>query len=185
MAKVKWDKRQLFQPILTLSKSTKVNIVKKDILLLFKKENFYPFRKWWWKEIKYILHDAKNRFWYGYSDKDWFNWDYEFADRNIELFKQFRDHSNTLMHKYSHSTRRSSEDWGKSMTKEEQREFFDMLIECLKDMQDSGETTALRLFNKDYYDCTQEERGIVKKERQDSIDLFFETVRDRFDDFWD
>lgn len=185
MTTIKIDKKQLFKPILTLPKFTKINIVKRDILSLFKKERFCPFRKWWWKEIKYIFYDAKNRFWYGYSDRDWFNWDYEFAERNIELFKQFRDNSNSLMHKYPHSACRNDKEWVESMTKDEQKEFFNMLIECLEDMRDCGETAALKLFNKDLYDCTKEEREKVFKERQNSIDLFFETVRDRFDDFWD
>lgn len=165
--------------------NTKRNIVKEDIKKLFTKNYFRPQRKWWWRELKYIFWDAKNRYLYGYSDKDWFNWDYEFAARNIELFKQFRDNGHSLMGKYPISMRPYYKDGYESFTSEEQVEFFNDLIECLEDMSDDGEHCARRLYEKDLYDCSTEEFKEVHKVRQDSIDYFFETVRDRFDDFWD
>jgi hypothetical protein len=166
----------------TKTKTQKKNLIKEE-LKGFKFE--YLFRKWWWRDLYCAFWDAKNRFWYGYSDRDWFNWDYEFSARNIELFKQFRDNFNSLMHKYPHSMASYYQNGYDSMTEKEQIDFFNMLIDCLEDMKDEGETVAKRLFNKDFYDCTKEEMLVVQKERQDSIDLFFETVRDRFDDFWD
>lgn len=159
-------------------KTKKKNLIK-EYFVGFKPR--YLFYKWWWKDLYYVFWDAKNRFWYGYSDRDWFNWDYEFAERNIELFKQFRDNNHSLMHKYPYHIYKDN----RSMTSEEQKEFFNTLIAWLEDMQDDGDYVAQRLFNKKAYDCTEEERRVIWETRRNSINCFFDTVRDRFDDFWD
>lgn len=161
-------------------KTKKKNLIKEHFVG-FKPR--YLFYKWWWKDLYYVFWDAKNRFWYGYSDRDWFNWNYEFAERNIELFKQFRDNSHSLMCRYANPT--TLEQMMTSMSQEEQYGFLNTLIECLEDMKDDGHTVAQRLYNKNAYDCSVEERKIVMETRKKSIDLFFDTVRTRFDDFWD
>ena len=163
----------------------KKNLIKEELQKRFTKKGFKPFYKWWWREIYYTFWDAKNRFFYGYSDRDWFNWDYEFAARNIELFKQFRDHNHSLMGKYPFHLRQYYKDGYESFTDEQQFAFFNTLIDCLEDMKDDGEHCARKLYGKDLYKCSKEEAEEVFKVRRESIELFFDTVRDRFDDFWD
>lgn len=145
----------------------------------------YLFKKWWWRDLYCTFWDAKNRFIYGYSDRDWFNWNYEFAVRNIKLFKQFRDRNHSLMGKYPFTMRPYYQDGYESFTSGEQVKFFNGLIECLEDMSDEGEHCARRMYGKVLYNCSAEEIKEVFKTRQKSIDYFFNTIRDRFDDFWD
>ena len=168
------------------SAASKQNIVKERMKDLFKKGHFYPFRKWWWRDVKNIFWDAKNRFFYGYSDRDWYDWDYEFATRNIELFRQLKDKRISYMHKYPASVcKRDKKLNAEFFNEDEQNEFFDTLIDCLEDMSDDGDTCARKIYGKNLYDCSDRERMHVGHVRQESINMFFDIVKERFGDFWD
>lgn len=159
-------------------KAKKVNLVTAN-LKGFKFSDL--FKRSWWKNLRITLYNAKNRFFYGYSDCDWFDWDYWFAVRNIELLQQLRDNGTTAFRKNPSSRQNQTVD---SMTEQEQYDFFNMLIDCLKDMADDNRV-AYRLYDKPLYECNFGERQMVEKERQKSIDIFFDIMKERYDEFWD
>ena len=164
---------------------TKCKIGKKNLITSFFAESHFKdiFTKRWWEDLYYTFWDAKNRFFYGYTDRDWFDWNSSFATRNIELFQQFRDNNHSLMCK--HPNPQKFEDMFESMTPDEQYEFFNQLIDALQVMQDDGNTVSERLFGKLGYECSREERQIVRDTRQKAINFFFDTIKERFDDLWD
>lgn len=110
------------------------NLIKRDLHCGSK----FPYKlKYFPKNIKIAIRNFFKRGVYGYDDMDWIEYYYEFCNRNIAIFEDWKKNGVSLFNNLE------TEEL-KYFSKEEQEEFFNNLIKLLKIMKDEDKSFEIR-----------------------------------------
>jgi hypothetical protein len=172
-------KKGLKQAISLTKKNKKENIVKKELLKIWKSKRTLKYKI---KDSQGVLSDARQRYKYGYADYDWYEFYYNFCDRNQKLFEQFRDNGVSCL--WRHPRTEHNFKTQDIMTEEEQKEFFNKLISLLEAIKED-DYLSLQFYNKKEYELTFEERQHIEDIRQECVDEFCDILSEHLLQLWD